>query len=282
MTKFDDVIARAVAEKAHDAHGRHAIYDRARSALANRLRSAVPAYPERTIEAELRDLEDAINRVERGFRRIEPELQEVPPASVTLDRQRHHLRAAVLSCVIFSALVAGLAGYAYRDEIGRVIVQKLRPSATLSSDRLASQTDDSSGGPIPFIFMKQLVPYRSTNAPGTVVIDKAQRYLYVVQANVSAVRYGIALGNDCAEAAGRYVISRKLDATTSAQSPQSAAVEPAGVRALYLDSDVRRIHEADASRSIGRIVRVGCFQIVHPDFAELYRRVPVGTRVLVN
>jgi len=117
-------------------------------------------------------------------------------------------------------------------------------------------------------------------ATKTMVIDKPQRYLYVILPNVTAVRYGIALGSSCADAVGRYVIARKL--ATSGSHRASAIDDASGQQALYFDTDTQRIHDTDLAGSIGRAVRNGCFQLIERDFAELYGRIPVGTRVVVN
>ena len=76
------------------------------------------------------------------------------------------------------------------------------------------------------------------------------------------------------------MIARKL--ATSGSHRASAIGDASGQQALYFDTDTQRIHDTDLAGSIGRAVRNGCFQLIERDFAELYGRIPVGTRVVVN
>lgn len=277
MTKYDELIARAVASMAGDADARQATYTRARDAMIARLRSLQPALPAANIAAERAALETAIHRAEMAF--ADSGADPMPPVAKPL-RSRHRVHTAVLCGA--SLVVALIAGLYYADRNRPRTAAETTPATQVATSDSTERSVDAKPEAVvlPFIYMRQLVPYRSTNAPGTLVIDKAQRYLYVILPNVSAVRYGIALGGNCAEAAGRYVVSRKSGAPDLQQA--AAISQPSGDRALYLDVDPRRIHDTVAARSIGRAVRAGCFQLMQADFAELYNRIPVGTRVVVN
>jgi lipoprotein-anchoring transpeptidase ErfK/SrfK len=163
------------------------------------------------------------------------------------------------------------------------VYRQFRQTAVQPKERTepASSADAPSNVAVPYVYLRQLVHYRSTNPAGTVVIDKAQRHLYVIMPNVTAIRYGIALGGSCLEAAGRYTVSRKIGAPDQ-PAATSASSASSGGRVLYLDSDTRLIHGTGVAGSIGQSVRAGCFLLMPPDLAELYGRIPVGTRVLVN
>jgi lipoprotein-anchoring transpeptidase ErfK/SrfK len=76
------------------------------------------------------------------------------------------------------------------------------------------------------------------------------------------------------------VIARKLG-TSGSQRPSTIS-DASGQQALYFDADAHRIHDTELAGSIGRAVRNGCFQLIERDFAELYGRIPNGTRVVVN
>lgn len=282
--KYDDVVARAVASLPHDVVKRRAAYDRARAVLMSRLLGARPALPAAVIAAEQAALEAAIRRIEVEFAGPDAEPAE-PPMAEPFDAPRSgpNVRLFVLCCA--SVAVAATVGliYAYTTPSSKSIDERPRrqlaqPAEPASTERNRAGKPEAEAPA--FIYKRQLVYYRSPYPAGTVVIDKSQRYLYVLLANVSAVRYGIALGSSCAEAVGRYVITRKLGASGSQQAAAISA--PSGQQALYFDADPHRIHDTDLARSIGGAVRNGCFQLVERDFAELYGRVPVGTRVVVN
>lgn len=269
IARYEEVLARAVAALPLDVNERYATYDRARAALTTRLRSASPPLPEAAIASEQTALEAAIERVEMRFADSSIGHSEPLPATVhKLNGRRRGAIVALVCCTaIILALLVGFFSFKHGRDIENAAYQGLRQAMTRPNESPGSKqnADTPSGTSIPYVFMRQLVHYRSTNPAGTVVIDKAQRYLYVILANVTAVRYGIALGGACVEAAGRYAVSRK---STD--------------RALYLDSDTHLIHGTNASGSIGRSVSLGCFQLIATDLAELYGRVPVGTRVVVN
>jgi lipoprotein-anchoring transpeptidase ErfK/SrfK len=57
---------------------------------------------------------------------------------------------------------------------------------------------------------------------------------------------------------------------------------PLGARALYLGSTLYRIHGSNEPETIGQAVSSGCFRMTNEDVADLYSRVPVGTKVVVQ
>jgi lipoprotein-anchoring transpeptidase ErfK/SrfK len=57
---------------------------------------------------------------------------------------------------------------------------------------------------------------------------------------------------------------------------------PLGARAMYLGESVYRIHGTNQPHTIGQSVSSGCFRLVNSDVIDLYERVPVGTRVVVQ
>ena len=60
------------------------------------------------------------------------------------------------------------------------------------------------------------------------------------------------------------------------------AGNPLGARALYLGESVYRIHGTNQPQTIGQAVSSGYFRLVNNDVIDLYERVPVGTRVVVQ
>jgi lipoprotein-anchoring transpeptidase ErfK/SrfK len=137
--------------------------------------------------------------------------------------------------------------------------------------------------------------------PGTIVIDTASKYLYLVLNGGKAMRYGIGVGRQGFSWAGTATIRRKAKWPT--WTPPAAMVardefaakwaggmpggpaNPLGARALYLYKGNRdtlyRIHGTIVPSSIGKAVSSGCIRMLNADVADLYERVPVGTKVVV-
>jgi lipoprotein-anchoring transpeptidase ErfK/SrfK len=148
---------------------------------------------------------------------------------------------------------------------------------------------------LPPEYQKQMVLYRTTEPPGTIIISTAERYLYLVQGNGRAMRYGIGVGRDGFQWQGLVKISRKAewpDWTPPAEMIQRQPYlprfmaggpgNPMGARALYLGATVYRIHGTNRPDTIGTAVSSGCFRLVNADVSDLYERVPVGTKVVIR
>jgi lipoprotein-anchoring transpeptidase ErfK/SrfK len=158
-------------------------------------------------------------------------------------------------------------------------------------------TYDTASGPseLPYQFRRQPVSFRSLEAPGTIVVDTSDRFLYLIQTPTRALRYGIGVGRDGFRWAGTQKVSRKAEwpdwtppAEMIARQPYlprwmaGGPGNPMGARALYLGQTVYRIHGTNAPNTIGHAVSSGCFRLVNADVEDLYERVPVGTRVVVQ
>ena len=148
---------------------------------------------------------------------------------------------------------------------------------------------------LPAAFQRQLVFFRTSEPPGTIVVTTSQRFLYVVQGNNRALRYGIGVGREGFQWAGQQRISRKAEWPDWTPPPEMIARQPylprfmaggpgnpMGARALYLGGTVYRIHGTNQPQTIGHAVSSGCFRLVNKDVINLYERVPVGTRVVVR
>ncbi|CAN5453326.1 L,D-transpeptidase [soil metagenome] len=144
-------------------------------------------------------------------------------------------------------------------------------------------------------FQKTMVFYRTTEAPGTIIIQTAERHLYVVQPGGRAIRYGIGVGRDGFTWQGLLKISRKAEWPDWTPPPEMIERQPylprfmaggpgnpLGARALYLGATVYRIHGTNRPDTIGTAVSSGCFRLVNSDVADLYDRIPVGTKVIVR
>lgn len=148
---------------------------------------------------------------------------------------------------------------------------------------------------LPPEFQRTAVYYRTTEAPGTIIISTSERYLYVVQGDGRALRYGIGVGREGFQWQGLQKISRKQEWPDWTPPPEMIQRQPylprfmaggpgnpMGARALYLGATVYRIHGTNQPQTIGTAVSSGCFRLVNADVTDLYNRVPVGTKVIIR
>ena len=142
---------------------------------------------------------------------------------------------------------------------------------------------------------KQEVFFRTNEAKGTVIIDTQNRFLYLLQGDNRAIRYGIGVGREGFQWSGLQKISRKQEWPDWRPPPEMIERQPylprfmaggpgnpLGARALYLGGTVYRIHGTNQPQTIGHAVSSGCFRLVNEDVIDLYDRVPVGTKVIIK
>jgi lipoprotein-anchoring transpeptidase ErfK/SrfK len=143
-------------------------------------------------------------------------------------------------------------------------------------------------------FEKQEVEYHGHEGPGTIVIDTPNKYLFLVQGNGRALRYGIGVGRPGFIWSGTKTISAKKEWPDWTPPPEMLArrpdlprhmeggpENPLGARAMYLGSSLYRIHGSNEPWTIGTNVSSGCIRMRNQDVIDLYGRVNVGTRVIV-
>jgi lipoprotein-anchoring transpeptidase ErfK/SrfK len=144
-------------------------------------------------------------------------------------------------------------------------------------------------------YQRQMVFYRTTEPPGTIIVQTSEKYLYLVQGGNRALRYGIGVGRDGFQWKGLVKIARKQEWPDWRPPPEMIERQPylprfmaggpgnpLGARAMYLGATVYRIHGTNQPDTIGSKVSSGCFRLINPDVIDLYDRVPVGTRVIVH
>lgn len=169
--------------------------------------------------------------------------------------------------------------------------------------------DDAEPYPLPAVDLRQVNPaylrtevaYATTEAPGTIVVDTPERYLYYVQDDGTAIRYGVGIGRDGFTWAGRGTIGRKAEwptwyppAVMQRRQPETREFaggmpggidNPLGARAMYIYRDGRdsiyRLHGTHEYWSVGQAVSSGCVRLINQDVIDLYNRVPVGTPIVV-
>ncbi len=143
-------------------------------------------------------------------------------------------------------------------------------------------------------YLPQVVDYDGPHRPGTIVIDTPRRFLFLVEGNGKARRYGIGVGRPGFEWAGVKSITRKAEWPDWRPPPEmlkrrpdlprymaGGPENPMGARGLYLGSSLYRIHGTNEPHTIGQAVSSGCIRMRNEDVTDLYERVRVGTKVIV-
>jgi lipoprotein-anchoring transpeptidase ErfK/SrfK len=142
-------------------------------------------------------------------------------------------------------------------------------------------------------FRRQLVPYRHSEQPGTLVVDAKNYYLYLLREGGQAIRYGVGFGW-----AGNAIVGRvaewpawvppkemRLRQPELPERMPGGYDNPLGARALYLyegnKDTLYRIHGTAEPWTIGTNVSSGCIRLLNEEIADLYLRTPVGTKVVV-
>jgi lipoprotein-anchoring transpeptidase ErfK/SrfK len=189
----------------------------------------------------------------------------------------------LLAASSFSATKAQSLGYAPPE-------QSAFPQGYVSSD--AAPADEDSV--LPERLRRQVVALDTREAPGTIIIDTGNTYLYYVLGGGRAIRYGVGVGRSGFTWAGVQTISRKAEwpdwyppSEMIARQPYlprfvaGGPGNPLGARAMYLGSSEYRIHGTNDPTTIGKFVSSGCIRLTNEDVTDLFSRVNVGTRVVV-
>lgn len=154
---------------------------------------------------------------------------------------------------------------------------------------------------IPAEFQRQVVAFDTDQAPNTVIINPAEKHLYLVLGQGKALRYGIAVGRSGFLWSGEAVIANRRPWPTWTPPPEMIArrpelaefkngqpggpTNPLGARALYLETNGvdygYRIHGTPEWESIGHNASSGCIRMINQDVMDLYERVPDGAKVIV-
>lgn len=141
---------------------------------------------------------------------------------------------------------------------------------------------------------RQIVDYSTREAPGTIIVDTPNTYLYYVLGGGKAIRYGIGVGREGFTWSGVKEVSRKAEwpdwhppAEMIARQPYlprftaGGPGNPLGARALYIGGTVYRIHGTNDPSTIGKNVSSGCIRLTNEDVIDLFSRVQVGAKVVV-
>jgi len=315
-----------------DAQWRNSVFDRSRQMLLSELRSRRPPLSNVDIRLQTDALQAAITTIQSEFARddaarVKPGLSakgrlagKSPAAADKRPKGPDAMPFGIsrLAWVAGAIVVAAIAAGAYAFVAARHGDQaspprqieaandraapprpppKLQPRPTTAADGdLPPGVDGgSTEADVPFFFRRQPVFYRTTHPVGTIIVDKQQRFLYLIQPNLVALRYGIGVGRPCAEVAGLRKVSSKVEwpewqppADMVARKLAPAGVmkggpgNPLGARLIGLDDGQSAIHGTNAPKTIGSAVDSGCIRLINDDIVDLYNRVAMGARVILS
>jgi lipoprotein-anchoring transpeptidase ErfK/SrfK len=206
----------------------------------------------------------------------------------------NHLVRAAGAALIVTAAVAWTSA-AQSQVIAASIRASMAPDGNILRQSDHAGTDESvAAANLPARLQRQIVDYRSTEAPGTIIIDTPHTYLYFILGGDKAIRYGIGVGREGFTWSGVKTIERKMEwpdwippsdmLRRQPYLPRFMAGgpgNPLGARAMYLAGTVYRIHGTNAPDTIGQQVSSGCIRMLNEDVIDLYQRAHVGTKVIV-
>ena len=143
-------------------------------------------------------------------------------------------------------------------------------------------------------FLRREVDFHGKEAPGTIVVDTPDFFLYLVEPDGKAIRYGIGVGRPGFTWAGTHKVTAKKEWPDWVPPPEMLERQPylphymsggpdnpLGARALYIGSTMYRIHGSNEPWTIGHQVSSGCIRMRNEDVIDLYNRVKVGATVQV-
>lgn len=143
---------------------------------------------------------------------------------------------------------------------------------------------------------REVVAFNSAVQPGTIVVKTAERRLYLVLQNGSALRYPIAVGRRGKQWFGEVAVEnkhvrpawsppaeiRRDNPRLPDVIPSGAPNNPMGAAALMLSGGEYAIHGTNRPSSIGSFASYGCIRMHNHDIVDLFDRVSVGTPVMVT
>ena len=328
MADYYSILSRAVASlNPNTEQARAALFERARGLLIDQIERDRDRWTDETAVAEMANFDAATDRIEaevvrrttsdsigryRRPQRADDRPPPPPPDDAPVPLKRGIGRIAVFSAAgLLGVLLIGLAIYAFRGEPspqptatkapGGGVVAKAPEAKKAVSSRPPLDGDDLEPGVdggstdtgLPYYLRRQAVYYRTVYSAGMLVVDRSQRFLYLVQPQARALRYGIGVGGECDVNAGLYRIQSKSQWPEWTPSPAllkrrsyparvpGGPGNPLGAYALYFEGSIPGIHGTNAPKSIGQAPTLGCFRLVNDDVVDLEKRIAIGTGVVV-
>jgi lipoprotein-anchoring transpeptidase ErfK/SrfK len=329
MVDYYPILARAMsAPEAKDPQWRRGVYERARQMLVTQLLARRPATPPAAIAAEQSGLDAAIRRIEAEMLRpargavsrdqaagdITDPLAMVPERGPLPTPFRLSSISLFAVAIVAAAICAG--GYMFWVQhahkapsppvknVASAAAPQAPAGTKVTPPKLATTKDGDlapgiDGGAadndLPYVFRRQPTFYRTLQPVGTIIIDKLQHFLYLIQPNNVALRYGIGLGEQCTELVGLRHVASKAEWPSWQSTPDmierklakpgtlaGGPGNPLGARVMELDDGKSRINGTNAPATVGTNVIFGCVRLGNDDVVDLYGRVQNGTAVLVN
>ncbi|MEF2551714.1 L,D-transpeptidase [Aurantimonas sp. A2-1-M11] len=209
---------------------------------------------------------------------------------------------------LLAATFLAMAGCSSVGDLPRTVLGYAAPGL-VGDPRYAAFEDNGRSIPaIPAVHLtdenrRQIVDFAGSEAPGTIVVDPAAHFLYLVEDDGKAMRYRVGVGKAGFAFAGNATIARKAEWPGWTPTPNMLKREPErfgpyagglegglgnplGARALYLyrggQDTYYRIHGTNEPSTIGRSVSSGCIRMFNQDVIDLENRVPVGAKVVVR
>lgn len=150
-------------------------------------------------------------------------------------------------------------------------------------------------------FFRKIVQYDSKEAPGTIIVDPANYYVYRIEGDGKATRYGANVGRDGFKWSGEAYVGRKSEwpvwtpppemikrqpeAAKYARGMPGGLENPLGARTLHLYQNGKytlyTIYSTSDPETIGSGITSGCTGLLTQDMIDLYDRTPVKTKVIV-
>ncbi|WP_081629188.1 L,D-transpeptidase [Methylopila sp. M107] len=172
-------------------------------------------------------------------------------------------------------------------------------SRNAGSEAVAFAMSKTYPSALPVQYRKTEVVDPTGETPGTIVIDTAEKYLYLVQPDGRALRYGVGVGKEGFGWTGEAKVGSKQEWPDWVPPPEmlerrpdlplrmsGGPENPLGARAMYLYRDGKdtlfRIHGTNEPLTIGKAMSSGCIRMINFDVEDLYGRVPLGTNVVVR
>ena len=289
---YYSLLTKAITGK--DAVARGKIYKDAYSLIA---RSNLTR---RAASSHVAALEDAVRRIENDI--AGEELGEKKSAAAidkVLSTGANWKPLAVSACALIAVIALSALLYEYlaiKGPRGGVVASSRQPRGledVVVADLQPGVDGGSSAADLPFALQRQVVFYRTTVVPGSIVVDRENRFLYLIDSNNSARRYGIGIAQECLKGGSFFHITSKLewpdwrpsgtDTATAAPTLLAATGRPGsplGSRALLLDKPGLIIHGTNSPKTIGHLAASGCIRLVNDDVEDLYRRVSLESRVV--
>ncbi len=149
--------------------------------------------------------------------------------------------------------------------------------------------------PLASAIPREVVAYDGTSPAGTIIISTEEKRLYYVLPDHQAVKYGVGVGRPGFEWSGTKTVVMKKEWPDWTPPPEmikrrpdlpkhmaGGIDNPLGARAMYLGNTMYRIHGSNEPDSIGQAVSSGCIRMTNDDVVDLYERVKIGTRAIVQ